>query len=258
MNEMRPLSRRFKNTVPFDLQCEVTSERARTDPPSAVTLRNFHNDQWNSPYRQSVLRNFLSVADGLIFCSFDSRVMPAFLIQVSGHEIKERADPRYVEGAIGPRFCDEPLAHDAYFNATPFWKEEGYGRRRAWETVSEGDDVLLYCSGSVDERGACLSHHLTVDTVKVTEADGARLTFATKQELNPTISYADIQREVQAGRLSDAMAYCGQEGFNFTAIAEQDIARVNELSTRQADDTTEVDTGPSESLQAIADKYFSK
>lgn len=184
--------------------------------------------------------------------------MPAFLIQVSGHEITEKADPKYVDGAIGPRFCDEPLAHDAYFNATPFWKEEGYGRRNAWETVSEGDEVLLYCSGSVAEHGACLSHHLTVDTVTVSEADGARLTFNKKKELDPKIPYADIQRDVEAGRLSDAMAYCGQEGFNFTAITEQDIAHVIDRSTLRTDDATEDDTGPSESLQAIADKYFSE
>jgi len=34
--------------------------------------------------------------------------MSAFLVQVSGHLIKEKADPRYIVGAKGPRFCDEP------------------------------------------------------------------------------------------------------------------------------------------------------
>lgn len=182
--------------------------------------------------------------------------MPAFLIQVSGHEITKKADPKYVEGAIGPRFCDEPLTHDTYFNASPFWKEEGYDRRTAWETVSEGDDVLLYCSGSVDEYGACLSHLLTVGEVSVSETDGARLRFADKQELDPKLPYADIQREVKAGRLSESMGYCGQEGFNFTTSTEADVARVKELSTLDSESTPEDKAGPSESLQAIANEYF--
>ncbi len=155
-------------------------------------------------------------------------IMSAFLIQVSGHSIHEKADPKYIQGAQGPRFCDEPLVHGEYFNADPFWKREGYGRKAAWQNVASGDRVLLYCSSSVDEHGACLSHLLTVDSVSI-NAEGARLEFSEKQRLVPTISYTDIMQQVESGQFSDSMAYCGQEGFNFTQITSGDINRVREL-----------------------------
>lgn len=144
--------------------------------------------------------------------------MAAVLIQVSGHAVAETADPRYRAHTQGTRFCDEPLQYGTYFNASPFWQREGFGRRAAWETIAPGDEVALYCTGSVDEHGACLSHLLTVETVTLDEQEGARLTFADRQELVPKIPYSDIQTEIANGRLSERMNYCGQEGFNITEI----------------------------------------
>jgi len=182
--------------------------------------------------------------------------MSAFLIQVSGHPIEEKADPRYVANASGPRFCDEPLTHDRYYNASPFWQREGFGRRDAWEAISPGDDVILYCSGSVDEHGACLSHILTVSEVTHDEIEGAWLKFSSKQELDPKIPYGDIQAEIEAGRFNEDMGYCGQEGFNITQIDESNIDRVNELAdTQQRVDST-AEGQPAESLQRIADDFF--
>lgn len=182
--------------------------------------------------------------------------MSAFLIQVSGHSIQEKADPRYIAGANGPRFCDEPLKHGEYFNASPFWKREGYGRREAWKSILPGDEVLLYCTGSVDEHGACLSHLLTVDTVTLSETDGARLEFSEVEELTPKIPYSDIQDEVKNGRFSEQMNYCGQEGFNIAEIAASDINRVREIAdvTNVQESTT--DTQPDESLKTIAEDHF--
>jgi len=118
--------------------------------------------------------------------------MTGFLIQVSGHPIKEKAAPAYIEGAKGTRFCDEPLRHGEYFNASPFWKREGFGRYEAWQTISSGDVGLLYCTSSVDEHGACLSHLLTVGEINRNEHDGARLNFSSVQELIPKVPYSDI------------------------------------------------------------------
>ena len=182
--------------------------------------------------------------------------MSVFLIQVSGHSIQEKADPRYVASAKGPRFCDEPLTHGEYFNASPFWQREGYGRRNAWRSISPGDDVLLYCSGSVDEHGACLSHLLTVGSVSRDESDGARLDFSDVQELDPKISYGEIQDEIRTDRFSDQMNYCGQEGFNIAQVADSDLTRVLELTQPLSAGEPSTESHPDDSLARIVDDYF--
>jgi hypothetical protein len=182
--------------------------------------------------------------------------MTHFLIQVSGHATAEKADPRYIEGTKGDRFCDEPLRYGEYFNASPFWQRDGFGRHDAWQTIGPGDEGLLYCTGSVDEHGACLSHLLTVETVSLDDVEGARLEFESLQELVPKISYSDIQQEIEAGRFSEQMGYCGQEGFNITQIPATDIERVRELTRTANPDPKPADSHPDESLEQIAEDYF--
>lgn len=182
--------------------------------------------------------------------------MSSFLIQVSGHSIQDKADPRYIAGANGPRFCDEPLKHGEYFNASPFWKREGYGRRQAWNSIGPGDEVLLYCTGSVDEHGACLSHLLTVDTVTLNESEGARIEFSAVQELEPKIPYSDIQDGIEKDHFSDRMKYCGQEGFNIAQIADSDIDRVHDLVEQIDSQERTTDLHPDGSLRTIAEDYF--
>lgn len=111
--------------------------------------------------------------------------MAGFLIQVSGNAIEAEADPAYIAGAKGPRFCDEPLRHGEYFNASPYWRREGFGRYEAWQTLNPDDEGLLYCTSNVREHGACLSHLLTIGDVHRDAEDGARLEFAAVQELTP-------------------------------------------------------------------------
>jgi len=182
--------------------------------------------------------------------------MTGFLIQVSGHSIEDKAAPAYVEGAKGPRFCDEPLRHGEYFNASPLWQREGFGRREAWQTPSSGDEGLLYCTGSVDEPGACLSHLLTVDEVNCDESKGARLKFSSLRELVPKIPYSDIQREIEAGRLSDQMNRCGQEGFNITLIPSSDFRQVCNLTSMEETNSMSSSTHPDDSLREIAEDHF--
>ena len=182
--------------------------------------------------------------------------MSGFLIQVSGHPIEEKAAPAYVEGAKGPRFCDEPLRHGEYFNASPFWKRDGFDRYEAWQTLAPGDEGLLYCTSSVDEHGACLSHFLTVESVHLDDEEGARLEFSEVQELVPKVPYSDIGTEIEAGRLSEQMQYCGQEGFNITLIPESDIGRVLELTTPKNADGMPSTSHPDESLRSIAEEHF--
>lgn len=182
--------------------------------------------------------------------------MTAFLIQVSGRSIEENAATAYIEGAKGPRFCDEPLRHGEYFNASPFWQREGFGRHEAWQTISAGDTGVLYCTSSVNEHGACLSHLLTVDDVRRDSDEGARLTFSAVRELVPKVPYSDIQAEIAEGTLSEHMRYCGQEGFNITLIPHSDIDKILDL-TEPADTTPpSTEPHPDESLRDIAKDHF--
>lgn len=182
--------------------------------------------------------------------------MTGFLIQVSGDPIEEAADPAYIAGAKGPRFCDEPLRHDEYFNASPFWQREGFGRYDAWRTLDSGDTGLLYCTSSVDEHGACLSHLLSIDDVHRDAENGARLQFSTVQELVPNITYSDIQAEIETGAFSDQMKHCGQEGFNITLIPESDVTHALELSTPDDSGKSSPNSTPNDSLDEIAEDYF--
>lgn len=156
--------------------------------------------------------------------------MATFLVQVSGNSVREQADPGYVAGTEGRTFADEPLRYGEYYNASPYWRNEGFGRRAAWRSVSSGDSVLLYCTSNVPDHGASLSHVLTVDAVSVSEESGARLQFGEIQELVPNVERSKIQREVDAGRFSEKMAYCGQQGFNFTEVEDRDLERATELA----------------------------
>lgn len=157
--------------------------------------------------------------------------MSVFLIQTNGREISEDAAPEYIRGAKGPTFVDEPLHHHRYFNADPYWKREGYERRDAWESATEGDNALLYCSSSVDEHPTCLSHILPIEDKQI-DSEGALLEFMTPIEIEPKISYQAIQRLVDQGKFSEKMGYCGQQGFNFTQVAASDLDKVNELMSQ--------------------------
>lgn len=155
--------------------------------------------------------------------------MSVFLIQTNGRKISEDAAPEYIRGATGPTFVDEPLQHHRYFNADPYWKREGYGRRAAWETASEGDTALLYCASSVEAHPTCLSHRLPIVDTQI-DAAGALLTFETPRELEPKLGYQELQRLVDEGDLSEQMGYCGQQGFNFTQVADRDLATIESLT----------------------------
>lgn len=178
--------------------------------------------------------------------------MSVFLIQTSGHTVEDINNPEYAAVAKARRLCDELFYYEEYVNASPYWQETGFGRHAAWQSVEPGDDVLIYCTGSVDEYGASLSHIATVADVDIEPSTAARLHFASVDELDPAISYNRLMRECDAGRLSESMQYCGQEGFNFTQVTEADWARIQAL-TDPVDSTA---TGPRESLQDIADAYF--
>lgn len=154
--------------------------------------------------------------------------MNVLLIQTSGADITT-ANAAYIREAEGPRYCDEPLKHNRYFNAEPFWKH-GFLRRRAWQSASEGDKALLYCTGSVDEYPSCLSHVLTIDEKRIVPEEGAWLEFSEIKEITPAIEYSRIQSLINQGEFSEGMGECGREGFNIRPVEEQDLATVKEIS----------------------------
>jgi hypothetical protein len=107
-----------------------------------------------------------------------------------------------------------------------------------------------------NEHGACLSHLLTVGDVHRDDGAGARLEFSDVQELVPKVPHGDIRAEIEAGRLSEQMQYCGQEGFNITLIPESDISRILDLTTPTDTDSTSTAPHPDESLRSIAGEHF--
>lgn len=80
--------------------------------------------------------------------------------------------------------------------------------------------------------------------------------FPNVQELVPKVPYSDIRAEIEAGRLSEQMQYCGQEGFNITLIPESDISRILDLTTPEDTDSTSRASHPDESLRSIAEEHF--
>lgn len=80
---------------------------------------------------------------------------------------------------------------------------------------------------SVDEHGACLSHVLPIEDKRI-DPDGALLRFDDPVETDPKLDYQQIQRLVNEGVFSERMGYCGQEGFNFTPVADSDLRAVRE------------------------------
>lgn len=157
--------------------------------------------------------------------------MSVFLIQTNGRKISEDAAPEYIRGAKGPTFDDEPLRHQRYFNASPYWKRDGYGRRDAWHEANSGDTALLYCSSTVEEHPTCISHILPIEDKQI-DSEGALLEFDTPVEIEPKIDYQDIHRLVDQGKFSNKMGYCDQQGFNFTRVAKSDLRKVAELTSR--------------------------
>lgn len=157
--------------------------------------------------------------------------MSVFLIQTNGREISS-AKAEYTAIATGPRMVDEPLKHRQYINAAPHWKEPGYGRQDAWHEANGGDTALLYCDSTVDEHGACLSHILPVED-KVIDSEKARLELDTPIEIEPKLAYQEIHQLIDQGELSGKMKNCGQQGFNFTQVAESDLEKVRELTTEK-------------------------
>jgi hypothetical protein len=155
--------------------------------------------------------------------------MSVYLIQTSGAEIASVANPAYVSAAEGPRFCDEPLRHQCYFNAEPYWKQ-GFQRRRAWQTASAGDVALLYCTGSVDEFPSRLSHVLPIAEKRIVPDEGAWLEFEETIALASPITYATLTTQREHQNFSEGMERCGQEGFNFRRVREKDLDRVEDLS----------------------------
>ena len=88
-----------------------------------------------------------------------------------------------------------------------------------------------YCSSSVEEHPTCISHLLPIADKQI-DADGASLEFETPIEIEPKITYQEIQRLVNQGEFSEKMGYCGQQGFNFTQVTDSDLDKINELTNQ--------------------------
>lgn len=162
--------------------------------------------------------------------------MTVLLIQVNGAKVKEEAPPGHRKaGGKGPRYCDDPIVNHQYVNGGDYWKQEGFGRRDAWEAATPDDIVLLYSTSDVHgEWGASLSHVLRIEEKEI-DGKGARLFFDKVHELQPKIPYQDIQEHIKTGKFSERMRYCGQEGFNITRVTNKDLETVRGLTDTDLD-----------------------
>lgn len=146
----------------------------------------------------------------------------AFLIQVSGNSASE-ASPAATKAG-------EPIEHGFYDH--PNWhnqaKDEDFGE------VSEGDVILLYCTGDVEECPKQIKYVFRVDGKTEDRADGEEIGIPNKlllrqeQALSPSFPLDNIRQWVEEEKLSDVMNRAGTQGFNITEVEEADYEAILE------------------------------
>lgn len=145
-----------------------------------------------------------------------------FLIQVSGNEARDSSPASTKAG--------EPIEYGFYNH--PNWhnqaKDEDFGE------VSEGDVILLYCTGDVEECPKQIKYIYRVDGKTEDRHDGEeigvpnKILLSPERELSPGFPLDNIRQWVEEGRLSDEMNRAGTQGFNITEVEEADYAEIVE------------------------------
>lgn len=117
--------------------------------------------------------------------------------------------------------------------------------------VKQGDQLLIYCTGSVPKHSKKLA--FSVD-VKAVSSDHVRFDLDTPQFFASPLSRDAIQTLVHKGTLPDVFLKCGQQGFNIIALDSSSVEIVLELlNPRQIPDNTNV--GPAGSESEFLDAY---
>jgi hypothetical protein len=166
--------------------------------------------------------------------------MAVFLIQVSGGESTHNE-------TSAEYWWEEPIKEGVYINYD--WKMRG--RMGTWEKVSEGDRVLIYCTGGVDPYPKQISHIATVTKVELGEEKAVM--HLEVRKLRRGVPLEIISEKVESGELSEGMGKCGTQGFNIGEVEESDLEEVREWS-----ESTEVREGIEVSREQDLHKYFRK
>ncbi len=147
-----------------------------------------------------------------------------FLIQASGVEPERPpADTK----------AQEPIEYGFYNH--PKWHNQA--KDRDFGEVSEGDLILLYCTGNVEECPKQIKYIFRVTGKEEDRASGEELGIPNKllleQErvLSPGFSLDNIRQRVEDGKLTESMNRAGTQGFNIAEVAESDYKSILEWST---------------------------
>jgi hypothetical protein len=145
-----------------------------------------------------------------------------YLIQASGDSTDKRSP--------ADTFAEEPIEYEFYEHGN--WhnqkKDEDFG------SIEEGDIVLLYGTGSVDQSPKQIKYIFSVDDKIEDRWDGEeegvpnKLSLEKEQELTPGFPLENIRQWVEEGKLSEPMNRAGTQGFNLNKVDESDYEAIIE------------------------------
>lgn len=163
-----------------------------------------------------------------------------FLIQVSG-EVSTHEEIKVEQ------WWQEPIERGVYINY--HWKDKK--RRDAWESIREGDKVLIYCTGSVGPYPSQISHVFTVEKVELGD-EKATLHLVERKELPTGMPLDVVKEKIESGELSEEMRRCGTQGFNIGKVEESDLETILKWSESSGVLKEEVEVSRESDLQ----RYF--
>lgn len=143
-----------------------------------------------------------------------------FLVQATGKKSEHDSEAE--------TWAEEPIKYKFYRNNG--WhkgkKDEDFGK------VTEGDIVLLYCTGNVEECPKQVKYIFEVENIveereEETETPN-QLNLRVKEKLDRGFELAQIRKWVDEGKLSESMNKAGTQGFNITQVEKNDYKAIKE------------------------------
>jgi len=138
--------------------------------------------------------------------------------------------------------------HDTEANT---WAEEpleyGYYRHNSWHkgkrdkefgNIEEGDIILLYCTGNVDQYPKQIKYIYKVEEKLEKRGEGNigtdnQINLSVEKELKRGFDLSLIRKFVDEGKLSERMNKAGTRGFNLTQVEEKDFETILEWDEKQ-------------------------
>lgn len=149
-----------------------------------------------------------------------------FLIQASGNEPDRPPAETKAQEPIEYGFYNHPNWHNQA-------KDEDFG------DVSEGDRILLYCTGNVEECPKQIKYIFRVTGKEEDRHNGEEIGIPNKlllereRELSPGVPLDTIRQWVEEDKFSESMNRAGTQGFNITEVDESDYEAIVEWASEQ-------------------------